>query len=51
MPGPVQKTPQGVTNNWIPTAGKDFWLMERFYGPEQRLFGKKWTMPDAEEVK
>jgi hypothetical protein len=43
--------PKGLTNNWIPTAGKDFWLMERFYGPEQRLFDKTWTMPDVEEVK
>lgn len=45
------KAPTGLENNWIPTAGKDFWLMARFYGPEQILFDKKWTMPDVEEMK
>ena len=45
------KAPPGLENNWIPSAGKDFWLMARFYGPEQALFDKKWSMPDVEEVK
>ncbi|MEJ1972507.1 MAG: DUF1214 domain-containing protein [Lacunisphaera sp.] len=45
------KAPTGLENNWIPTAGKDFWLIARFYGPEQILFDKKWEMPDVEEVK
>ncbi len=36
--------PKGMANNWIPTAGKDFWLMARFYGPQPALFEKKWTM-------
>ena len=30
------KAPKGLENNWIPTAGKDFWLIARFYGPQQR---------------
>ena len=30
---------------------EDFWLIARFYGPEQILFDKKWEMPDVEEVK
>jgi hypothetical protein len=46
--GPV--APEGLTNNWIPTAGKDFWLMVRFYGPDKALFDKTWVMPDVEKV-
>jgi hypothetical protein len=29
------KTPKGLENNWIPTAGKRPYLMFRFYGPEE----------------
>ena len=46
-----EKAPEGKENNWIPTGGKDFWLMMRFYGPQQTLFDKKWEMPDVEEMK
>ena len=42
--------PDGLTNNWIPTAGKDFWLIARFYGPDKVLFEKTWVMPDVEKV-
>ena len=42
--------PEGMASNWIPTAGKDFWLIARFYGPEKRLFEKQWKMPDLENV-
>jgi hypothetical protein len=43
--------PQGLENNWIPTAGKDFWLVARFYGPEKALFDKTWVMPDVEKAR
>ena len=42
--------PDGLTNNWIPTAGKDFWLIARFYGPDKVLFEKTWVRPDVEKV-
>jgi hypothetical protein len=45
------QAPTGFEGNWIPTAGKDFWLVARFYGPEKALFDKSWQMPDMEEVK
>lgn len=45
-----QKAPEGKESNWIPTNGKDFWIILRFYGPEQTLFDKKWVMPDFEKV-
>jgi hypothetical protein len=37
-------------NNWIPTAGKDFWLIARFYGPDKVRLEKAWMMPDVEKV-
>jgi hypothetical protein len=37
-------------NNWVPTAGKDFWLVARLYGPQKPLFDKTWVMADVEEV-
>jgi hypothetical protein len=46
-----EKAPAGKENNWIPTGGKDFWIMMRFYGPQQTLFDKKWEMPDVEKVR
>jgi hypothetical protein len=45
------KAPAGLEINWIPTAGKDFWLVARFYGPQKPLFDKTWVMADVEEVK
>ena len=42
--------PDGQTSNWIPTGGKDFWLIARFYGPDKVLFDKTWVMPDVEKV-
>jgi len=44
------KAPEGLENNWIPTAGKDFWLVARFYGPQKPLFDKTWVMPDVEKL-
>ena len=46
--GPL--TPPGLENNWIPTAGHDFWLLFRLYGPQQPLFDKTWTANDVVEV-
>jgi hypothetical protein len=45
------KAPKGLEKNWIPTAGKNFWLIARFYGPEKRLFEKTWVMPDVQQVR
>ena len=43
--------PQGKESNWVPTHGRDFEILFRFYGPEKALFDKTWTLPDVEEVK
>ena len=42
--------PEGLEPNWIPTGGKDFWLIVRFYGPEQAIFDGTWTLPDPDKV-
>ncbi|HEY7034412.1 MAG TPA: DUF1254 domain-containing protein [Thermomicrobiales bacterium] len=41
------EAPEGLEQNWIPTAGEEFWLIFRFYGPEQPLFDKTWTLNDV----
>ena len=43
--------PDGLASNWIPTAGRDFWLLFRFYGPEAALFDKTWTANDVEHLR
>lgn len=45
------EAPAGKAANWIPTAGEDFFLIFRFYGPEEALFAKTWRLPDVEEVR
>jgi hypothetical protein len=37
--------------NWIPTAGRDFWLVFRFYGPQKQVFDGSWRLNDVEPVK
>lgn len=36
--------PQGKASNWIPTAGQDFFLGIRFYGPDFSRLGKSWNL-------
>jgi hypothetical protein len=43
--------PAGKESNWVPTGGRDFEVLFRFYGPEKPLFEKTWVLPDIEEVK
>ena len=46
-----EKAPAGLESNWIPTAGEDFFLLFRFYGPEKSYFDKSFKLPDVEKVK
>jgi hypothetical protein len=41
----------GLESNWIPTAGEDFFLIFRFYGPEEPLFEKSFKLPDIERMR
>jgi hypothetical protein len=45
------KAPAEKESNWVPTAGRNFELMFRFYGPENALFEKTWKLSDVEEAK
>ena len=44
------RPPKGLEANWIPTAGRDFWLMARFCGPDKPLLDRSWVMPDVEKA-
>jgi hypothetical protein len=45
------KAPAGKESNWVPTdAKRQFEVLFRLYGPEQRLFDKTWILPDIEEA-
>lgn len=44
------KAPSGLEKNWVPSAGKPFFLIFRLYGPEKALFDKTWKLPDVEKV-
>jgi hypothetical protein len=44
------KAPSGFENNWVTTAGKNFFLIFRLYGPEKALFEKTWKLADIEKV-
>lgn len=42
--------PEGLENNWIPTAGKRPMPTVRFYGGTERFWNRSWEMPDLELV-
>ena len=42
--------PAGFGSKWIPSAGRDFLLLFRFYGPEEPLFDKSFALPDIERM-
>ena len=43
-------SPGGKESNWIPTAGDDFFLLFRLYGPEEAYFDKSFELPDIEKL-
>jgi hypothetical protein len=46
------EAPAGYESNWVKTvAGKQWFTMMRFYGPEQPFFDKTWQMNDFEKIK
>ena len=45
-----ETAPEGKESNWIPTAGEDFFLIFRFYGPEEPVFDKSFKLPDVEKA-
>ena len=46
------KPPKGKENNWVPTnAEKGFFVVFRFYGPEEGYINKTWVLNDFELIK
>ncbi|WP_340112129.1 DUF1254 domain-containing protein [Maribellus mangrovi] len=43
--------PEGMESNWIPTNGEDFFLLFRFYGPQESYFDKSFELPDVQILK
>ena len=43
--------PEGFESNWLPTAGEDFFVFFRLYGPAKSVYDKTWKAPDIERVK
>ena len=41
--------PEGFEFNWIPT-GEDFYLLFRFYEPNEAVFDKSFVLPDIERI-
>jgi hypothetical protein len=44
------KAPKGFEGNWLPSAGEDFFVIFRFYGPAKSVYEKTWAMPDIERA-
>jgi hypothetical protein len=44
------QAPTGFEKNWVTTAGKNFFLIFRLYGPQKPLFDKTWKLPEVEKV-
>ena len=45
-----ETAPEGLESNWIPTAGEDFFLLFRFYGPEEAFFNKSFKLNELERI-
>jgi len=44
------EAPKGYESNWLPSAGEDFFLIFRLYGPEKSVYDRTWRMTDIEQV-
>ena len=42
--------PEGLENNWIPTAGKRPGPTVRIYGATEECWNRSWEMPDVDLV-
>jgi len=45
-----ETAPAGLEANWVPTAGEDFFVIFRFYGPEEAYFDKSFKLPDMVRI-
>jgi hypothetical protein len=42
--------PPEAKSNWLPSAGQDFFVIFRFYGPKKSVYDKTYTLPDIERA-
>jgi hypothetical protein len=42
--------PPDLVSNWLPSAGEDFFVIIRFYGPGQSIYKRTWELNDIEEI-
>lgn len=42
--------PKDMESNWIPSAGQDFFIFFRLYGPSKAVYDKSWKAPDIERI-
>jgi hypothetical protein len=45
-----ERPPEGLESNWIPTAGENFFLLFRLYGPEEAFFDKSFNLPNIQRM-
>ncbi len=45
-----ESAPKGYEANFLPSAGQDFFLIFRFYGPGKSVYEKTWIAPDVERM-
>jgi hypothetical protein len=41
---------KGYEDNWLPSAGEDFFVIFRFYGPGKSVYERTWRLPDIERM-
>jgi hypothetical protein len=44
------EAPKEYERNWLPSAGQNFFLIFRLYGPGKSAYDKTWKLPDLEKV-
>jgi hypothetical protein len=44
------RAPKDYEANLLPSAGEDFFLIFRFYGPSKSVYDKTWVAPDVERM-
>jgi hypothetical protein len=44
------KVAKDFEENWLPSAGEDFFVIFRLYGPAKSVYDKTWRLPDIERL-
>jgi hypothetical protein len=44
------RAPKEFESNRLPSAGEDFFVIFRLYGPAKSVYEKTWIMPDIDQI-